>query len=80
MRDLDKAKILAAILKTLRAIDPSIADDFKKNLSSLSIDELGEALEIIRKVRDKDARRSSKEWTRLEAEEEMKDNPPPDFE
>ena len=80
MRDLDKAKILAAILKTLRAIDPSIANDFKKNLSSLSIDELGEALEIIRKVRDKDARRSSKEWTRLEADEEMKDNPPPDFE
>ena len=79
MRDLDAAKILAALLKTLKATNPTFADDFKKNLSTLNKDDLAEALEIIRKTDGRNPRRSSRAWVDQEAQEELNDGQLPVF-
>ena len=50
MRDLDAAKILAALLKTLEDIDPEISLKFEENLSKLDKNDLGTALAILRSV------------------------------
>ena len=73
-RDIDYAKILAAIFLALDRRMPGILQEIEKNLQHVDSQSLAQALWLFRQMPgDHPSRMKTKEWTLNEAKEELDD-------